>query len=184
MVGAEIDLVLGEDHPLGHLAAQLAALEREPVRERRARQRDRDLRPGAEVPGAADDLVRLGLPHVDLAELQPVGVRMLLRLEHVADAEEAEIAAVSATPSRMTSLTSAVEIESAVGDLRCRRVDAHVLAQPARAEPSRQNCLRKRRSFSQNGRMPGMPMRSCAVRSMPIPNAKPVYSSGSQPTNS
>ena len=29
-----------------------------------------------------------------------------------------------------------------------------------------------------------MPPRSCAVRSIPIPKAKPVYSSGSQPTNS
>ena len=42
VVGAEVDLVLGEDHPLGDLAAQLSALEREPARQRRARQRDRD----------------------------------------------------------------------------------------------------------------------------------------------
>ena len=82
VIGAEVDLVLGEDHPLRHLAAELAALERQPVRQRRARQRDRDLRARAEVPGAADDLIRLALADVDLRQLQPVGVRMLVRLEH------------------------------------------------------------------------------------------------------
>ena len=62
VVGAEVDLVLGEDHPVGHLAAQLAPLERQTVRERRAGERDGDRRAGAEVPGAADDLVRLRPP--------------------------------------------------------------------------------------------------------------------------
>ena len=88
VVGAEVDLVLGEDHPLGHFAAQLAPLERQPVRQGRAGKRDRDFRARAEVPGAADDLVRLVLADVDLRQLQPVRVRMLLRLEHDADLEE------------------------------------------------------------------------------------------------
>ena len=94
MVGAEADLVLGEDHPVARLAAHLASLERDPVRQHRAWERDGDGRADAEVPGAADDRARLPLADVDLRQLQPVGVRMLLRLEHAADAEEIDVAAV------------------------------------------------------------------------------------------
>ena len=56
--------------------------------------RDRDRRAGAEVPRAADDLARLALAHVDAAELEPVGVRVLARLDDAPDAEEAEVAVV------------------------------------------------------------------------------------------
>ena len=58
VVGAEVDLVLGQDHPVGDLAAHLPALERDPVREHGAGQRHGDGRPGAEVPRAADDRTR------------------------------------------------------------------------------------------------------------------------------
>ena len=58
-----------------------ALLERVAAREDGAGQRDRDRRPGAEVPGAADDLARLALAHVHAAELEPVGVRVLARLD-------------------------------------------------------------------------------------------------------
>ncbi len=182
VVGAEVDLVLGEDHPLRHLTAQLAPVECDPVRQRRAGERDRDLRARAEVPRAADDLRRLLLPHVDAAELEPVGIRMLRRLEHEPDAEAVEVAAVGrdAAPDDLVHLGG--RDREPVRDLVRGRVDPYVLAEPGERNP--QNCLRKRRSFSQNGRIPGMPMRSCAVRSIPIPNAKPVYSSGPQPTNS
>ena len=89
VIGAELDLVLGEDHPLGDLAAELAPLERRARSGASPRQRDRDRRAGAEVPGAAHDLVPVGLAHVDLRELETVGVRMLDGLEHVTDAEQA-----------------------------------------------------------------------------------------------
>ena len=55
VLGAEADLVLGQDHPVGDLAAHLAPVELEPVRQHRARQRDADGGADAEVPGAADD---------------------------------------------------------------------------------------------------------------------------------
>src|SRR5438270_80451 len=71
---------------------ELPPLEREPVCERRAGERDRDLCAGAEVPGTADDLRRLALADVDTTDLQPVGFRVLLGLEHVPDTEEAEVA--------------------------------------------------------------------------------------------
>ena len=92
VVLAELQLALGEDHPVRDLAAELRGLELLAVGEHRARQRDRDLGPGAEVPGAADDLPRLALPHVDLAQLQPVCVRVLAGLEHEPDPVEAEVA--------------------------------------------------------------------------------------------
>ena len=68
------------------------ALDRQPHRDRRAGQRDGDGRARAEVPRAADDRARLALPHVDRAELEPVGVRVLAGLEDAADAEQAEVA--------------------------------------------------------------------------------------------
>ena len=55
-------------------------------------QRDRDRRAGLEVPRAADDLARVPLPHVDLADAQPVGVRVRVDREHAADEEAAEVA--------------------------------------------------------------------------------------------
>ena len=70
MVVPELQLALGEDHPVGQLASQLRLLEPLPVRQHRARERHGDRRAGAEVPGAADDLPRVALPHVDAAELQ------------------------------------------------------------------------------------------------------------------
>ena len=79
--------------PWRDFAAELAALDNEPSGQRRAWERDRDRRARAEVPGAAHDLVRLGLAHVHRAELQPVGVRVLPGLEHLPDAEEAEVPA-------------------------------------------------------------------------------------------
>ena len=69
VIGAEVDFVFGQDHPLRHFAAQLAALERQSVRQGRTRERDRDLGACAEVPGSAHDLVRLALADVDLREL-------------------------------------------------------------------------------------------------------------------
>ncbi len=94
VVGAEPDLVLGEDHPVGDLAAHLAPLELEAVRQHRAGQRDRDGRAGAEVPRAADDRARLALADVDLRQLESVGVRVLHGLEHAPDAEAPEVPAL------------------------------------------------------------------------------------------
>ena len=153
VVGAEVELVLGEDHPLRDLPTELAPLEHEAVRQRRARQRHCDLRPRAEVPRAADDRVRAILPHVDRGELQPIRIRVLRGLEHMTDAKQREIA-------EHADAVDAVHLggrdRQRVGDLPSVRVDADVVPQPAERNPHR-NCLRKRRSFSQNGRMPAMP---------------------------
>jgi len=152
VVGAEVDLVLGEDHPLRDLAAELAAVEGQPVRERRTGQCDGDLRAGAEVPRAADDLVRAVLADVHLRQLQTVRVRMLAGLEHVPDAEAGDVGGAAA----LDPVHLGGRDRQPVCDLLGRCVDAHVLAQPAERDLHR-NCLRKRKSLSQNGRMSPIP---------------------------
>ena len=174
VVGAEADLVLGEDHPLGHLAAERALLERpREARKERAGQADRDRGAGAEVPGAADDLLRVGVADVDLAQLQAVGVRVRLRREDVADDEMAEVASLV----RDADVGDALDLERRDGetlrDRRRRRRSLDVLPEPAHGDPH-QNCLAKRRSLRQSSRRSGNSWRSIAMRSRPIPNANPV----------
>ncbi len=95
MVGAEPDLVLGQDHPAGELAAQLALCERVgEAGQACAREPDGNRRADTEVPGAADDLLRLGVPDLDLAELQLVRVRMMVGREHAADDEVLQVVAL------------------------------------------------------------------------------------------
>ena len=66
-----------------------------------------------------------------------------------------------------------------LGELLGRQTRVAVLAQPCVAGPSSPNCSRKRRSLSKNSRRSGTPWRSIAIRSMPMPNAKPWTCSGS-----
>ena len=180
VIGAELELALGQDHPPRDLAAQFRLAERGiGAREPRARQRHRDRGARAEVPRAADDLARLSLPHVHLAELEPVGVRVLARLEHLADEEETVIAVLVDRPARLDRVHLGRADAEPLGQFaRAGIGSGDVVAQP-RQRDAHQNCLRTRRSFSQNGRRPGTAWRSCALRSSPIPNAKPVHSSGS-----
>ena len=92
MVLADLELALGEDHPLRRLAPELALLDHEPAGHRRTGEDHGDRGSRAEVPRAADDRARLALPHVDLRQLQLVRVGVLARLEDLADAEVAEVA--------------------------------------------------------------------------------------------
>ena len=179
VIGAELELALGQDHSPRDLTAQLCLPERGiGTREPRTRQRHGDRGAGTEVPGAADDLARRSLPHVHLAELEPVGVRVLARLEDLADEEETVIAVLVDRPARLDRVHLGRADAEPLGQLAGGHRQRDVVAQP-RQRDAHQNCLRTRRSFSQNGRRPGTAWRSCAVRSSPIPNAKPVHSSGS-----
>ena len=136
-------------------------------------QTDRDGGADAEVPGAADDLARLALPHVDLAELELVGVRVLLGRDDLADAQVREVVAHVGD----ADVDHAVDLErrdgEPAGDLVRGRVDADVLAQPGERD-SHQNCLEKRRSLRQSSRRSGNSCRSIAIRSRPQPKAKPL----------
>ncbi len=178
VVGAELELALGQDHPARELAAQLRLPERlvRPGQER-ARKRDGDRRAGAEVPGAADDLARLALADVDAAELQPVRVRVLAGLDDAADEEAAEVAVGVGD----AAVDDPVDLAAREDELRRqpldRPVERDVLAQPG--DGDLQNCLTMRRSFSQKRRRSGRPWRRNAIRSIPSPKANPDHSSGS-----
>ena len=155
VVGAEADLVLGEDHPPRHLAPQLPLLERSrEAGEQRARHPDGDGRPDSEVPRAADDLLRIGVADVDLAELEPIGVRMRIGGEHPPHDEAPEVAVdvgdagvVDAVDLERRDREAARQVASGGG-----RLD--VLPQPRERNPH-QNCLAKRRSFRQSSRRSG-----------------------------
>ena len=180
VVRAELDLVLGEDHPVRELPANLALLELEAAGENRSWERDRDCRAGAKVPGAADDLARLALPHIHPTELQAVGVRVLLRLEHFADAKEAEVAVLVRHAPPLDPLDLGRGDREPRGELVERHLDGHIVAEPG--DRDSQNCLSTRRSPSQRARMSGKSNFSCATRSIPQPKANPDHSSGSTPT--
>ena len=148
------------------------------IGQERAGERDRDRRAGLEVPGAADDLARVALPHVDLADAQPVGVRVRADLEHAADEEAADVAVDVRHADVDDRSTSSDEIDEPARDLLGRRVDGDVLAEPGERS-AHQNCPSSRGSLRQSSRRSGIPCRSTAIRSSPQPNAKPVYRSGS-----
>ena len=131
MVVPQLELALREDHPVRDLAAQLGALELRPAGQDGSGQRDRHRRAGAEVPRAADDLPRLVLPHVDAAELEPVGIRVLSGLEHLADAVQAEVSVDVGHADPLDALDDADRDVDARGELRRRQVDLHVLVEPA-----------------------------------------------------
>ena len=131
VVGPEAHFVLGEDHPAGGLPAELALVERlVEDRQERTWQRDRDSRPGLEVPRPADDLTSVTLPHVDLADTEPVGVRVCVDGEHAADEEPAEVA----VDVRNSDFGYLVHLhrrrEQSLGNLIRRRVHRDVLAKP------------------------------------------------------
>ncbi len=71
-----------------------ARLEHAAVRHAQAGQGHGHRVAGGEVPGAAHDLARLALPHVDAAQLQPVGVRMRAGLDNEAGDHPLAVAVV------------------------------------------------------------------------------------------
>ena len=160
VIGAELELALGQDHSPRDLAAQLCLPERAiRARKLRAGQRHRDRGARTEVPRAADDLARLSLPHIHLAELEPVGVRVLAGLQNLADEEETVIAVLVDRPARLDRVHLGRADAEPLGQLADGHRQWNVVAQP-RQRDAHQNCLRTRRSFSQNGRRPGTAWRS------------------------
>ena len=99
MVDAELELALREDHPARDLAAQLRLGEGASAPGSSAPGSATATVARAEVPRTADDLARRALAHVHLAELELVGVRVLARLEHLADEEALEVAVAAGDPA-------------------------------------------------------------------------------------
>ena len=86
-----------------------------------AGRREHALHAGARIGRAAHDLHRLAVAGVDHADAQPVGVRMLLGLDHARDREGASSFALSSTPSTsspiMVSLSTISSSDASVS--RC-----------------------------------------------------------------
>ena len=131
VVDAELELPLGEDHPVRDLAAQLRLLELLAVGQDGAGDRDGDGRAGAEVPRAADDLSRFLVADVDAAEMESVGVRMLAGFDDLADEVVAEIPVRVGDAPLHDPVDLAARDDESRGDLLDRLVESDVLLQPA-----------------------------------------------------
>ena len=129
--------------------------------------------PGLHIGRAAYDGKFFGAA-IDLAKMEPVGIRMLLDIEHARDGDALE---VRREPLDIFDF-EARDAEPARNFLDAR-IDSDELAQPLErkfhcAPPLRAgNWFRKRMSFSMNSRMSLTPSFSSAGRSTPMPKAKP-----------
>ena len=144
VIGADRDLVLGEDHPVGFDATELGLAERRPVGHHRAGLRDRDGLARGDVRRAAHDLLRRAAADVDQAHAEPVGVRMLVGLEHAADDEVIERGHAVV----VDRLDLGPGHRQAVGERVCVERWVDVLAEPLERNAHQPNCSRKRTSLS------------------------------------
>ncbi len=166
-VDGQPQLVAGAQHPVADDAHLLGALDPTVAGQHRAGERDRDPLAGGDVRRPAHDLERLPCPDGHGREREPIGARVLLDRQQLADDDVAPVG----TP-RIDALDLHPEHRQALGEDLRGQVDVHVLAQPAERHPHR-NCSRKRRSFSMYRRRSPTLWRRLEIRSTPIPNAKP-----------
>src|SRR6185312_8521546 len=139
-----------------------------------------------EVGCTADDVTRLRLADINLA-----GPDRLLELGELLDLGD------PSHGQRALHRTEGDDVFDLVADAHQRLLEVlrrHVPSGSAGADDVPQPAVRnphqaptpkgseKRTSPSTMSRMSGMPLRNCKVRSRPMPNAKPEYSSGSIPT--
>ncbi len=169
------------DHPGRDVAVGLAGADRQGSlrgRQRAAGQDHRDEVADAEVVRPADDALRLagavGVAHVDLAPVDRLAVLLLLG-RHLQDAPDDERAADAAGVQSLLLEPHGHEVggDLLAGDPFGQR---DVVAQPVDRNPhqiSIPNCALKRTSPSIISRMSAIPCRNIAVRSTPIPKAKP-----------
>ena len=174
VVEADRDLVLGQDHALRRHAAELGALEPRAVGHHRAGLGDGHGLAGGDVGRAADDRGHVALADGDLADAQPVGVRVLLALEHAPDDEVLQ----RRDAVRVDAVDLGAGHRQALGQHGRRQPRVDVVRHPEQGQPH-PNCSRSRRSFSKNIRRSGTPCLRKAIRSIPIPQAKPWWRSAS-----
>ena len=91
LISAKTELLCRAEHAIGLDAANLAALELESARQGRTDGRERIQLPGLHVRGPAHHLERRTVARIHLAERQPIGVRVLLHLEHPRDHDLAQV---------------------------------------------------------------------------------------------
>ena len=143
VVGADRDLVLGQDHPRGLDAAQLRPSQLRAVGHHGARLGHRDDLAGGHVRRPAHDRALVAGPDVDRADGQPVGVRVAFGAEHAADEEVLE----RAHPMPVDGLDLRPAHREQVLELGDADARVAVVVQPEERDPH-PNCSRKRRSLS------------------------------------
>ena len=170
---ADLKLGLREDHSVGGDAPELGAVELLPSGQHRAGERHRDGLPGGDVGRAADDRARRAAG-LHLAHGQPLGVGVPRHGDDLADHE--------AIGRWRADVGDPLELRRPQREQLAQLVDGQagiaVLAEPQVRHPHR-NCSSTRTSFSKNLRRSGTPCLSIAIRSIPIPNAKPWTRSAS-----
>ena len=133
------ELLLAHDHAVALDAAQVGLLELEAVLEHGAAERDRHGVARLEVVRAADDLphAAVGLPHLDGAEVELVGVGVLLLGQHLADDEAAEVLRVARRADPVDALHLGAGHGEDLGHLLDRAVPGDVLLDPAERDSHR-----------------------------------------------
>ena len=181
--GADLELVLGEDHPFGDAR-------------RAASPASASVPSGITAPGRATATVcpaaTFGAPHTIVAGSRrdpsprrdrpctPSAGRRRGAARTLEHAPDDEVLDRPRTPWWWIASTFVpVIVRRSSIPLDVERGIA-VFAQPVQRDPH-PNCSRKRRSFSKYRRRSGMPCLSIAIRSTPIPQAKPCTFSGSYP---
>ena len=178
MVVTDAELAGRADHAVGDVAVGLAGADGEAAGQHRAGQRDDDEVADGEVVRAADDAARLRFADVDLTPADGLAVllRLVVQVEDPADDERTGdpvargLDALDLEPDARSARRPALAVASPGG-----QVD--VLGQPAHRrahQASIPNAAVNRTSPSTMSRMSSTSLRNISVRSMPMPNAKPL----------
>src|SRR6266478_413475 len=152
MVHAEAELFGGAEHAVGLDAADFAALELEATGERRADRGERVGLPRLHVGSAADDLEDMAAARIDLTEREPIGIGVLLHLEHACDEDLAQILMDRHDAVHWRDLAGEL-----IGDLLARQGATEQRFEPAARDDHLMNCSRNRTSLSKNSRISGIP---------------------------
>ena len=177
-VGADLELRLRQDHAFGRHAPQIRAAELGAAGHDGARQRYEHRLPRRHVGRSADDRARVRARELHAADAEPIRLGMALGAEHLADPEVARVAVVGGHADARDALQLRAAHRQQPADLHRVEAGVAVLLQPGERD-AHQNCSRKRMSFSKKRRRSGMPCFSIAIRSTPMPKAKPCTRSGS-----
>ncbi len=138
------ELLLAHDHAVALDPAQVGLLQSEAALEHGSAERDRDHVPGDEVVCAADDLAHAAvpLPHVDGAQVEPVGVGVLLLGEDPADHEAAQVVRLARGADPVDTLHLGAAHGQDLGHLLDRALPGDVLLDPAERDSHRVRLLR------------------------------------------
>ena len=130
VIVGDLQLELRDQHAATFDAADGADLQRHGLaRDERPRRHEHALHAGTRIRRAADDLNRLAVAGVDHADAQPVGVGMLLRLDHARDDERRQ---------QLAFVLDALDLEPDHGeffrDRAERMIGVEMLLEPAKGE--------------------------------------------------